>query len=195
MTTSADLEIRLAALEASVGAHENEKADTVASAELETLEAKLRDLPMTAQTETLWKESDKLFETLHPKSGLGHQQNAATQWPMLYRKQQVLAAKDQLRHDMKSLDQIWNTLLISSAPNASVEETVDKAPILNPDPLTLEEKQRLDGLALGAVDAQRRALALAARLDSLLQAYQTAALQLSQRTLALHDKLEEKCNP
>lgn len=68
------------------------------------------DKHMTPQFKNICSESQTLLRELDPGAGLTHQQQ-----PLLYKRQEVLAASDSLTKDMSELSQILHLLLTSQA--------------------------------------------------------------------------------
>ena len=191
------IESRIVALEATLGLLPK-KGDEVSDVDdlgtrVAQLEEKYKSLAPSSLN-NLWEESDGLIKDLHPGSSLTYQQPLTTRnnYPVIYRKQQVLASSKSLQRDMDYLTNIVNLLLISQSGGGVSEETVMQAPILASVQVTPEQEKRLDTLRLQTADAQNKTEELAQRMDSLVRTYQTILTSLSERMLQLEQKLETK---
>ena len=169
----------------------SKKNDTMASmsTRLERLEGQYKKMAPTS-LHNMWNETNTLLQDLHPGTNLTYQQPIASRhnYPILYRKQHILAATQSLKNDMAQLSDILNLLLIGNADvNAAVtEETVTEAPILTAGgTITADQQQRLDSLRVGTVQAQQKTEELAERLDSLVGTYKTVLTALSDRAVGL----------
>lgn len=146
----------------------------------------------TANFNQAGDETDKLFEDLQPGAGLTYQKvlsGRSRDYPMVYRQQIVLASQDSLRRDMNHLGDILNLLHISQKTSLS---DVTQAPILNTRAITFDEERRLDSLRINSSHCQIQVAALADRMDSLIITYQKALVTLSNRMIALDEKLSRQ---
>mmetsp|Transcript_23524 Transcript_23524/g.39906 ORF Transcript_23524/g.39906 Transcript_23524/m.39906 type:complete len:198 (-) Transcript_23524:85-678(-) len=184
------LEARLLALETTLGFvpanDESGKAKSGdLSSRLDQLEQEWKTLAPSSLN-MLWEETDKIVKDLHPGPSMTYQQPSSTRnnYPIVYRKQQVLAATKTLQRDMEYLTNIVNLLLISQAGTIS-EESVTQAPILTSCLVTPEQEKRLSTLRVQTAEAQQKTEALAVRVDSLVRTYQTILGSLAERMLKL----------
>jgi hypothetical protein len=154
---------------------------------LEAMEQKWK----TTTTSPLSEEMDLLLEDLHPGgAALTYQQvlsGRSKDYPLLYRKQIVLASSDALRRDMTELSNILNLLYISQ-PSPRLKDWTN-APILHMPPISPDDDARLEAVRAGAAQCQQQAIQLADRVDLLLSIYQTAMKNLSERIIRLDERI------
>jgi Dynactin subunit p22 len=190
------VDARLQALELRVGlaaTTENKaaKSDNDIATRLDVLEQKWKSSTV-ATFNQICDASDKLLNDLHPGPGLTYQQvlsGRSQDYPMLYRKQIVLASQDTLRQDMSHLSNILNLLYISQK---SPLKDVTQAPILSTPPVSPEEEKRLDLLRVTAADCHVQVAELADRMDSLITTYQQAMIALSDRMIRVEEKIAQQ---
>jgi hypothetical protein len=166
-------------------------SDNDIASRIDLLEQKWKS-STTATFNQIGDTSDKLLNDLHPGPGLTYQQvlsGRSQDYPMLYRKQVVLASQDALRRDMSHLSNILNLLYISQK---SPLKDVTQAPILNIPPVSPEEEKRLDVLRVTAAGCHNQAAALANRMDSLIATYQQAMIALSDRMIRLEERISQQ---
>lgn len=187
------VEVRLLALETRIGLAPKSKssdAEKDISSRLSLLEDTWKSSTTTGFKQ-LCDESDNLLEDLQPGAGLTYQQELSGRsknYPILYRKQLVLASKDTLRNDMKRLSDILNLLYISQK---STLKDVAQAPIINTPPVTPEQERRLDAVRVNAAHCQRQTSEMANKVDSLMITYQKAMLTLSGRMIQLEQEISQ----
>lgn len=189
----ASLEARLQNLEASLGisrAKEEESAAKDIEARLTALELKLKAKTPSSLHAT-WDESDRLLKDLHPGPNLTYQQPAKN-YPILFRRKEVLASADTIKSDMDQLSTILNLLLISQKQTDSPirEEQVTQAPILTSVTISEEEERRLEAVRLQVGDINRQLLDMANRIDSLVEAYHTVMTSVSEKMVEVDEALE-----
>jgi hypothetical protein len=203
MDTDDEINTRLQRLELLVGLNSKEGIeyslpDNLKSHEqdvlsrLETLEQKWKTCT-TPLFQPLSEEMDSLLEELHPGgAALTYQQvlsGRSKDYPLLYRKQIVLASWDSLRRDMAELSNILNLLYISQSSPRDKDWT--QAPILHISPIPPEDDARLEALCASAAQCQHQTILLANRVDLLLSTYQTAMKNLSERIIRLDERINE----
>ena len=183
---------RLQALELRVGTGTTMPgSDNDIATRLNVLEQKWKS-STTATFNQIGDASDKLLNDLHPGPALTYQQvlsGRSQDYPILYRKQVVLASHLALRQDMNHLSNILNLLYISQK---SPLKDVTQAPILNTPPVSPEEEKRLDVLLVTAGSCQMQVAEVANRMDSLITTYQQAMITLSDRMIRLEEKIAKQ---
>ena len=105
------IEARLQALEAVLGISEEKAEKKDVERRLTELEQKIKSTTPSSLHAT-WDESDRLLKDLHPGSNLTYQQPSKN-YPILFRRKEVLAASDSLKADMDQLSTILNLILIA----------------------------------------------------------------------------------
>jgi Dynactin subunit p22 len=204
MSTSAivhkqhSLESRIFALESCLGLLQSKSSNnpsSVASTKdlttrLDTLELKLKSFSIP---QTIWSESDKLIQELQPHTGFTYQELSTRNDPIIYRRQQVLACADDLKRDFAQLNTIMNLLLISQTKsNRLSEEQITHAPIVVTTQCKTEDQVRLDKLQLKILHTHQQTLAIAKRVDSLVQTYHVIVTSLSEQTINLYQTISDK---
>lgn len=204
MSTSAivhkqnSLESRIFALESCLGLLQSKSSNNptlVASTKdlttrLDSLELKLKSFSIP---QTIWSESDKLIQELQPHTGFTYQELSTRNDPIIYRRQQVLACADDLKRDFAQLNTIMNLLLISQTKsNRLTEEQITQAPIVVTSQCKTEDQVRLDKLQLKILHTHQQALAIAKRVDSLVQTYHVIVTSLSEQTIHLYQTISDK---
>ena len=200
--THSELEARLQALEDRIGTEPNkvgviadiEKSQLDVVTRLNRLEEKFKSSLSTPTLKQLLDESDKLLEDLQPGSGFTYQQvlsGRSQDYPMIYRRQLVLASKDSLHRDLNALHEIFNLLHISQNKSL-LPDRLTEAPILSVPSISVEEEQRLDSLRIQTTHCQLQLAELIERVDSLVSMYQKSLMMLSNRFIQLDEKLSRQ---
>lgn len=201
------MEARLTELEAKLGlkAGASLKTEDISS-RLDAIQATV-DKHTTAQFRSMWKESRGLLKDLDPGMGLTHQQQ-----PLLYKRQEVLAAASSLQTDMGEMSKILHLLMTSQPQNAARaagadpkasrntastlrEDQVTQAPVLllgTPSSdnkgtvnsmASPEDQRRLDALRLTVEDLNGRTQNLVARMDQVLECYYSVMSAASEKCI------------
>lgn len=193
-SSTSSLEARLAALETKLGVA-GRSNDEDAEARLAALQGQL-DKFASPQYKSLWKESFQLLEELDPSIGLTHQQQ-----PLLYKRQQVLAASETLGQDMAHLAQILQLLSLKqhqaqNQPAADSQklrlDDVTQAPILTSISVSSEEQRRLDALRVTLEDLNARAQRATLKLQQLLETYHVVVAAASEKCILADEMLAMK---
>ncbi|KAG7360458.1 dynactin subunit p22 [Nitzschia inconspicua] len=197
--SSASLESRLAALEAKVGRISLISPPQLSvqelSSRLDSLQANIDSHTTVAFRET-WQESLKLLKELDPDIALTHQQQ-----PLLYKRQQVLAAASQLQCDMHHLDVILKLLTNETKESASTAgsttmrlDQVTQAPIVTSPYYTqsLKDQERLDTLRLTFASLNDRVSNLQQQMQQLLESYHTVMTAASEKFILAEEKAKSR---
>ena len=192
MTQDSSIEARLQALEATLGINQAKEEELAPDLEtrLNALEQKIKtSTPMSLHA--TWDESDRLLKDLHPGSNLTYQQPSKN-YPILFRRKEVLASADSMKADMNQLSTILNLLLISQKQTDSPlrEEQVIQAPILTSVSISEEEEGRLDKVMLQIGGIQRQIQDVSSRIDSLVDSYHAVMTAVSEQMMAADEKLK-----
>jgi Dynactin subunit p22 len=192
---SASLESRLAALETKVGRIASLESPVLSEKELpsrlDSLQTTIDSHTTLAFRET-WHESLKLLKELDPDIALTHQQQ-----PLLYKRQQVLAAASQLKHDMDQLDVILKLLTNETKEKASSTSSstmrldqVTQAPILSSPHYTQshQDQERLDTLRVTYGSLNDRIGKLQQQMQQLLESYHTIMTAASEKLILAEEK-------
>jgi hypothetical protein len=201
METQHDLHARLQRLELLVGltpreVNESSSSDKPKSfdqdvlSRLESLE-QMWKTKSTSLPQPLSEETDSLLEDLHPGgAALTYQQvlsGRSKDYPLLYRKQIVLASSDSLRRDMAELKNILNLLYISQ--RSPRDRDWSQAPILHIPTIPPEDEARLEAVSASVAQCQHQTTLLANRVDLLVSTYQTSMKNLSERIMKLDERI------
>lgn len=197
LPSSASLESRLAALEAKVGQLPSLTSESSGqlSSRLDSIQSAIHSSTTLALRET-WQESLKLLKDLDPDIALTHQQQ-----PLLYKRQQVLAAAAQLQLDMQQLDVILKLLTneakernSSSSSSTTTDLRLDQvtvsAPIVSSPYYAQSQKdcERLDTLRVTFGSLQARVSKVQQQLQQLLEAYHTVMTAASEKCILAEEK-------
>ena len=191
MSASAtSIEARLSALEAQLGVlplSSNASRDDISS-RLDIAKSKL-DSTTTSQFRDTCQESENLMKELDPGMALTHQSQ-----PLLYRRQEILAASDSLRQDMNELSKIFHLLLTAQPANSGPlrEEQVTQAPIITAPSISQEDERRLDALRLNLLDINGRTNKLVAKMDSILECYHAVMTAASEKFVLADETISHR---
>lgn len=184
-----ELEARLSALEAKLGV-----SSSSLTAQNDNISSRLDSIQSTIETQTTsqfretWKESQKLFRELNPGMALTHQQQ-----PLLYRRQEVLAASGSLKQDMDELGKILHLVMTSQQAKQQKttlrEDQVTQAPILTSMSISPEDERRLDDLRLTLTDLNTRTQTLMASMDHMMECYHTAMTAASEKFILADESI------
>ena len=195
------LDARVAALETRLGlrsapeAHGSLEAGSDANAQsvasrMSAIQTTV-DKHTTPQFRSLWKESLDPLRELDPGPGLTHQQQ-----PLLYKRQEVLAAADTLQRDMGEVAKIMHLLSQGQTPDSSStpirEDFVTQAPILTNLSVSPEDQRRLDALRVTLEDLNVRTRAMALRLNQLLECYHSVMSAASEKCILADELLSSR---
>jgi hypothetical protein len=141
----------------------------------------------TTQFRETWQESQKLFRDLDPGMALTHQQQ-----PLLYRRQEVLAASSSLERDMQELSKLLHLLKPRNDDNSKPlrEDQVTQAPILTNFQISPQDEKRLDDVRLTTDDLSKRIQALVTRTDTLLESYHTIMAVASEKVVLADEAIK-----
>ena len=206
----------MSALEAKLGLRRS-NTDTSSNSTTADISTRLNgiqaamDKHATPQFKTTWNESQTLLRELDPGAGLTHQQQ-----PLLYKRQEVLAASESLKSDMNELSQVLHLLLTSQARQdskgstlltptkkdttavpASVastlrEDQVTQAPILTSMKVSPEDQRRLDALRLTIEDLNSRTQKVMMKLDHMVECYHSVVTAASEKCILADEALTAK---
>mmetsp|Transcript_12675 Transcript_12675/g.23013 ORF Transcript_12675/g.23013 Transcript_12675/m.23013 type:complete len:194 (+) Transcript_12675:35-616(+) len=193
MIIMSSVEARLQALEAVLRVNEENAEEKDVERRLTQLEQKLKSTTPSSLHVT-WDESDRLLKDLHPGSNLTYQQPSKN-YPILFRRKEVLAASDSLKADMDQLSTILNLILIAQKQTDSIlrEEQVTQAPILTSVSISEEHERRLDKVAIQISDVNRQVQDVAHRIDSLVECYHSVMTSISEKMVAVDEALKGSC--
>ena len=185
------LEARLSALEQQVGKIANaggggsEKSSSSLTNRLDGIQSSATTLLPLAQRD-LWKESTKLLNDLDPGMALTHQQQ-----PLLYKRQQVLAASTSLESDFTNLRQIQNALQSTTkSSGSSSKEDLMQTPILTDYPTP--DLKRLENLKYSMTDLVKRTSRLQHELDQMLEIYHQCMTVASEKCIMAEEYIHNK---
>jgi len=186
------MEARLQALEATLGisgAKEKESSKDLET-RLTAVEQKIKASTPSSLHAT-WEESDRMLRDLHPGSNLTYQQPSKN-YPILFRRKEVLASEGSFKADMEQLSTILNLLLIAQKQTDSPlrEEQVTQAPILTSLAISDEAERRLDVVVLQVGDITRQIQDVANRIDALVEAYHALMSAVSDKMVAADEALK-----
>ena len=204
-SSSLSLEARLLNLESKLGVVNPLVTKSDIAGRLDTVQQRI-DVLTTASFRETWAEIQKLLVDLDPGMALTHQQQ-----PLLYRRQEVLAAASSLENDMRELSTMMHLLkqgqttattstggtttatnTANSAGSLLREDQVTQAPILTNFTISPEEERRLDALRLTLQDMQGRVQALMGRTDQLLESYHTVMAAASEKIVMADEAIAQK---
>lgn len=196
--SSASLESRLAALEAKVGRISALASPSLSaqelSARLDSLQSIVDGHTTLACRET-WQESLKLLKELDPDIALTHQQQ-----PLLYKRQQLLAAASQLQLDMQQVDVILKLLTYETKEKASSSSSsmrldqVIQAPIVTSPHYSQSHKdrERLDTLRVTFGALNHRVSIVQQQMQQLLETYHTVMTAASEKCILAEERANAK---
>lgn len=192
VSVDSSLEARLQTLESVLGINQGKEEENAKDLEtrLNALELKIKASTPSSLHAT-WDESDRLLQDLHPGPNLTYQQPSKN-YPILFRRKEVLASADSFKADMDQLATILNLLFISQKQTDSPlrEEQVTQAPILTSVSISEEEERRLDTLMLQVGDINRQVQDVANRIDALVESYHAVMSAVSERMVAADEALK-----
>jgi hypothetical protein len=204
------LNARLAALEMKLGISSNTTSsssnalpETDVPDRLAALQV-LVDKYTTTEIRTTWHESHRLLQELDPGEGLTYQQQ-----PLLYKRQEILAAAPQLRQDFQHLSTLVGLLHNTQQQqqqqqqvgggggggtntNPLTADTVTQAPILTSLQVSLDDQRRLDSLRVQVEDLNGRTRTMTTRLHQLLEAYHAIMTAASEKCILVDEVLSMK---
>jgi hypothetical protein len=193
------MESRLAALEAKVG-----RITAVSSPSLSTQEFSSRldclqsniDGHTTVAFREAWQECMKLLKELDPDIALTHQQQ-----PLLYKRQQLLAAALQLHTDMQQLDVVLKLLTYETKEKASSSSSssmrldqVTQAPIVSSPNYSQSRKdqERLDALRVTFGALNDRVNKVQQQMQHLLESYHTVMAAASEKCILAEERVNAR---
>jgi hypothetical protein len=196
-TMAASLGARLSALEAKLGVSSSSSSSSIQtqndmSSRLDAVQSSMES-QTTSQFRDTWNESQKLFVDLDPGVGLTHQQQ-----PLLYRRQEVLAAAPSLDKDMQEMHTILHLLLTSQPANANNkgtslrEDQVTQAPILTSMQVSPEDQRRLDTLRLTMEDLDDRTKKVMGKMDHVLECYHAVMTAASEKCILADEAISAR---
>jgi hypothetical protein len=191
-SASADafIEARLQALEATLGLIPSKEGESSVDIEtrLDALQAKIKATTPSSLHAT-WDDSDSLLRDLDPGPSLTYQQTSKN-YPILYRRKEVLASADCMKADMDQLSSLLNLLLISQKDTDSPlrEEQVTQAPIITSVIISEEEERRLDVVLLKVGELSRSIQDIADRVDSLVDSYHAVMMAISEKIIVADEQ-------
>lgn len=181
------LEARLSDLEAKLGVGLPTITKSDIAQRLDKVQAAINQQTTAAFRET-WNESQALFKELDPGMALTHQQQ-----PLLYRRQEVLAAAVSLDKDMQELSKIMHLLQPHTEKGKALrEDQVTQAPILTQYQISHSDEQRLDQLRLTMNDLSMRLTRVMARTDAMLESYHTIMAVASEKVVLADEAITAK---
>mmetsp|Transcript_54789 Transcript_54789/g.133039 ORF Transcript_54789/g.133039 Transcript_54789/m.133039 type:complete len:252 (-) Transcript_54789:281-1036(-) len=148
----------------------------------------------------LWFESQQILKELDPGTALTHH---TQHQPVLFKRQQVLAAANDLQADMKQLDELSKLLLTgtNSKPSSSSSSSksnmvvVSQAPILTSDNYTSttvpQTQERFDNLRMKILSLTRRTQLLEKQLSSLMESYHTTVVAVSEKCILAEETIQQ----
>jgi hypothetical protein len=189
-SVDASIEARLQALEATLGVIPLKEGDSSLDIEtrLDALQTKIKASTPSSLHST-WDESDRLLRDLDPGPTLTYQQTFKN-YPILYRRKEVLASADSIKADMGQLSTLLNLLLISQKNIDSPlrQEQVTQAPILTSVVISEEQERRLDSMLLKLGELSRSIQDMADRVDFLVDSYHAVMTTMSEKMVAADEK-------
>lgn len=174
------------------GDHRKSQSDDTAASTTTDVSARLAALQATMEKTTTsefkntWQECQRLLQELDPGTGLTHQQQ-----PLLYKRQEILAAAPQLEHDFEHLKTLV-FLLHKQGGNPLTLDAVTQAPILTSIRVSPQEQRRLDTLRLTVDDLNARTKVMTLRLHQILEAYHAIMSAASEKCILADEVLSMK---
>lgn len=190
MAMVSSIEARLQALESLIG-DTSPEGDGDVESRLEALQSKIKSVT-PASLHSTWEDSDRLFQDLSPGSALSYQQSSKN-YPILYRRKQILASADSLKTNFEQLASLVNLLTISQQGKRDSpmrEEQVTQAPILVSHSVSREEERRLEALLLKVGEMNRSVQDMTDRVDALVQGYHSVIMGMSEKIVQADEKLK-----
>ena len=189
-SSALSLEARLANLESKLGVVDPLITNNDISGRLDAVQSRIDGATTQSFRET-WAEIQNLLTELDPGMALTHQQQ-----PLLYRRQEVLAAAPTLEEDMRELSTMMHLLKQGrddKATNQTLrEDQVTQAPILTNYSISPEDQRRLDALRLTLQDLQGRIQSLMGNTDKLLESYHTVMAAASEKIVMADEAINTK---
>lgn len=188
-SSALSLEARLANLESKLGVVDPLITNNDISGRLDAVQSRIDGATTQSFRET-WAEIQNLLTELDPGMALTHQQQ-----PLLYRRQEVLAAAPTLQEDMRELSTMMHLLKQGrdKATNQTLrEDQVTQAPILTNYSISPEDQRRLDALRLTLQDLQARIQSLMGNTDKLLESYHTVMAAASEKIVMADEAINTK---
>mmetsp|Transcript_32918 Transcript_32918/g.79635 ORF Transcript_32918/g.79635 Transcript_32918/m.79635 type:complete len:195 (-) Transcript_32918:49-633(-) len=182
------LDARLLDLEAKLGVGLPIVTKSDIARRLDKVQAAVNTQTTSGFRET-WHESQALFKELDPGMALTHQQQ-----PLLYRRQEVLAAATSLDKDMQELSKIMHLLQPQTEKGKTLrEDQVTQAPILTQYyQISPSDEQRLDQLRLTMDDLAKRLQLVMVRTDAMLESYHTIMAVASEKVVMADETIKAK---
>lgn len=185
--TTVSLEARLLVLEAKLGVSLPFVSKSDIASRLNGVQSTINTLTTAPFRET-WQESQKLFRDLDPGMALTHQQQ-----PLLYRRQEVLAASTNLEQDMRELSKLLHFLKPSGNGKQPLrEDQVTQASILTNFQISPQDEKRLEDVRLTMDDLAKRIRAIVTRTDALLESYHTIMAVASEKVVMADEAIKAK---
>jgi hypothetical protein len=194
--SSLSLDNRLAALEARVGRITELSSTSISAQELSSRLDSLQSIidgHTTVSFRETWQESLKFLKELDPDIALTHQQQ-----PLLYKRQQLLAASSQLQIDMQQLDVILKLLTYETKETASSSsirlDQVTQATIVSSPNYSQSHKdqERLDTLRVTFGTLQTRVSNVQQQMQRLLESYHTVMTAASEKCILAEERVYAK---
>jgi hypothetical protein len=190
--SSASIEARLQALEATLGVLplKEGKSSVDIETRLDALQTKIKASTPSSLHST-WDDSDRLLRELDPGPTLTYQQTSKN-YPILYRRKEVLACADSVKADMDQLSTLLNLLLISQKSTDSPlrQDQVIQAPILTSFVTSEEEERRLDAVLLRVGQLNRSIQKIADQVDFLVNSYHAVMMEMSEKMVAADEQMK-----
>jgi hypothetical protein len=184
-STESRLESRLIELEVKLGVRKPVVTNNDIAHRLDAIQHSI-DTSLTSNMRETWGESQKLFRELDPGIALTHQQQ-----PLLYRRQEVLAAAPSMNQDMQELAAMLHLLKPKTSEKKPLrEDQVTQAAILTNFNITPEEERRLDALRLTLEELQTRVTKVAQRTDQILESYHTIMAVATEKVVLADEQIQ-----
>jgi hypothetical protein len=132
------------------------------------------------------------LQEVSPGTALTNQRQIVA--PMVYRRQEILAAADTYRNDLQLLHELRQLLSIGTSSEAAMTESqVVHAPILVQETtkFTPEEDERLQAIGRNVSQLQQRIQNVSLQFDHLLDHYNNLILAISERLVCIEEGISK----
>jgi hypothetical protein len=137
---------------------------------------------------------EQQWQEVSPGTALTHQRQIVA--PMVYRRQEILAAADTYRSDLQLLLELRQLLSIGSTTSSEAvmtESHVVQAPILVQETtqFTPEEDQRMQAIGQAVSQLEQRVHHVSRHFDHLLNHYNTLILAISEKLVCIEEDISK----
>lgn len=136
---------------------------------------------------------DRLLGELDMSPLAGPAIAGASNAPLLFRRQEVLASSESMKRDMELLARIRDMTSIGRKVSQSNESTIVDCPIVSSDRYNItadpDAVDRLDQICFRAANLNKRALAISHRTDELLNSYNEVMGALAEKIVLAEEQI------